>query len=61
MTYGEPHSVSAIIAFGRERANPKSATLSIGTPRGCPLANSSAEAGFKRRFWDKNIEMVTKN
>ena len=50
-TYGDPHSVSAIMAFGRERAKPKSATLSIGTPSGWPRASSSGDAGFSKRFY----------
>jgi hypothetical protein len=50
-THGDPHSVSAIIAFGRDRAKPKSATLRRGTPRGwVPRASSAAGAGQRRRF-----------
>jgi hypothetical protein len=37
-------------AAGRMRAKPKSATLRMGIPRGCPSAISAAEAGWRRRF-----------
>ena len=33
-THGEPQSVSAMLAPSKNRANPKSATLRIGIPRG---------------------------
>ena len=49
-THGEPQRVSAIIAFGRERAKPKSATLRRGTPKGCPRPRSSLPGGHKSRF-----------
>ena len=55
-THGDPQSVSAIMAWGSDRAKPKSATLSIGTPRGCPLAKSSGEAGFRSKFYVRSIE-----
>jgi len=51
LTYGDPQSVSAIIALGNERANPKSAILRIGIPKGWPLASSSGDAGLSSRFW----------
>jgi hypothetical protein len=50
LTYGDPHKVSAIMALGNERANPKSATLSIGTPTGCPFRSSSSVTGLRSRF-----------
>lgn len=34
VTHGEPHSVSAMLAPSRNRANPKSATLRTGIPSG---------------------------
>ena len=49
-TYGDPQRVSAIMALGNERAKPKSATLRIGTPKGCPRASSSGDAGLRSRF-----------
>ena len=50
-THGDPQSVSAIIALGKDRAKPKSATLRIGTPSGWPLCRSSSDAGFNSRFY----------
>ena len=49
-TYGEPQSVSAIMAGDKDLAKPKSATFRTGTPKGCPLSKSDCDAGFSKRF-----------
>lgn len=53
--HGEPHNVSASIALGRERAKPKSATLSMGTPIGWPRLSSSSPTGLRSRFCESRV------
>ena len=57
-THGDPHSVSAIMACGSDRAKPKSATLRIGTPSGWPLARSSGDAGLRSKFYLASLQHI---